>query len=355
SRHARARVDASGVTVGARSDIALDVSLDAAVRGGWPLPPASVETARVAVRRGSRTLLGATLASRHAATLWPLDVRGTVEDPAALAALGPGPATATGMVTVTAEVDGAAPPTARGTVQARLSEVALATTGGAVRLADVWATVPWAWRGQPPPGTLGVARITAGGLAVTDVTATVQQQAERLLFSDLRYRHAGGHGTGWIEWMPGDRRSLRLRLDAERVDLAQVARDSGWRLAHLTGTVRYTAVAHSTGGEGFSGLVRFSGEGGGEVGVEAVERLLESAAVRADNTWLLRQTLENLRVIRYEALDGEVRWAGGAGHLDLTLRGRRRLGVFPGPVDTINVRHVPLALLVRTFGRSMTP
>ncbi|MCL6640389.1 MAG: hypothetical protein K6T92_03345, partial [Candidatus Rokubacteria bacterium] len=104
SRHARARVDASGVTSGAGSDIALDASLDAAVRGGWPLPPASVETAQVTVRRGFRTLLRATLASRHAATLWPLDVRGTVEDPAALAALGPVPATATGTVTVTAEV-----------------------------------------------------------------------------------------------------------------------------------------------------------------------------------------------------------------------------------------------------------
>jgi hypothetical protein len=355
SRQGRARLDASGVTVGARSDTALDVSLEAAVRGGWPLPPASLESARAVVRRGSRTLLEATMASRHAGALWPLELRGRAEDPTALAALGGVPATATGTLTVTADLDGTTPLTARGTVEVRLSEAAVETAGGAVRLTGLSATVPWAADGRPPPGTLALARVSAGGLTVTDVTGTVQQQAERLLVSGVRYRHAGGHGTGWIEWTPGARPALRARFDAEGVDLARVMRDGGWRLAHLTGTARYTAVARTTAAEGFSGLVRFAGEGGGEVSVEAVERLLESAAVRADDTWLLRQTLENLRVFRYEALHGEVRWVGGAGHVDLTLRGRRRLGLFPGPVDAINVRHVPLALLASTFGRPRMP
>lgn len=334
----------------------LDVSVDATLRA-VPVPPAPVpiETAAVVVRRGDRTLVRATLASRTTERLWPLDVRGAVEDPAALAALAPVPATATGTVTVTGEVDGAAPLTARGTVQARLSEVGLETAAGALRLGDLSATVPWAWGAEPPPGTLGVARVSAAALAVTDVTATVQPQAERLLLSGVRYRHAGGHGTGWLEWTPGGWPAVRARLDAERVDLAQVVRTAGLRLAQVTGTVRYTLLAQYATDAGLSALARFAGESGGEVSVEAIQRLLDSAAVQADDTWLLRRTLENLRVFRYETLDGELRWVGGAGHLDLTLRGRKRLGLFPAPVEAVNLRHVPLTRLLGTSGRSTTP
>jgi hypothetical protein len=351
----RARIEASGVAAAARPDIALDVTIDAAVRGGrgaWP--PTSVEVAEVTVARQARTLLRATAASRSADALWPVDVRGAVEDVAALAALSPVPVVAAGTVTVSGEVHGV-PPAVNAALQARLAQAALPAGAGGVRLAGVSAAVPWGWGGRPPsPGTLGVARIDAGGVTVHDLTAAVQQQAGRLLISGVRYRHAGGHGTGWIEWVPGDRRPLRARLDAERVDLAEMVREGGLRLAHVTGTVRYTVVAQYAE-DGLSGLARITGEGGGEVSVEAVERLLESAAVQADSTWLVRQTLENLRVFRYETLDGEVRWAGGAGYLDLTLRGRKRLGLFPAPVEAINVRHVPLALLARALGRSTTP
>jgi hypothetical protein len=351
----RIEVESNDVVLAAGPVVPLDVSIDAALRGAPDaLRLASVETAEIAIRHRGRTLLRGTLASRTPEHLWPLDLRGAVEDPAALAALGPVPASATGTLSVTGEVDGAGPLTARGIVQAALRTVGLGA-GGAVRLDDLSATVPWAWGGQAPPGTLRIARITGWGLTLTDVTAAVQQQPERLLISALRYRQAGGEGTGWVEWTPRGRPALRGRLDAERVDLARVMRDSGVRLAQVTGTVRYTVLAQYATDAGLSALARLAGESGGEVSVEAIERLLESAAVQADDTWLLRRTLENLRVFRYEALDGEIRWVGGAGHLDLTLRGRKRLGLFPAPVEAVNLRHVPLNRLLDTLGRATTP
>src|SRR5207253_11074258 len=94
-----------------------------------------------------------------------------------------------------------------------------------------------------------------------------------------------------------------------------------------------------------------SEEGGGGVGVEALEKLLNSARVQGESTGLLRKTLETLRVFRYSSLDAEVRVAQGGGHVSLSLEGRKRLGVFPPPVKAINFSNVPLALLVRTFAR----
>ena len=41
-------------------------------------------------------------------------------------------------------------------------------------------------------------------------------------------------------------------------------------------------------------------------------------------------------------LDGELRAADGQGTVDLSIKGRRRLGLFPGPVQAINFRNVPL-------------
>lgn len=344
-----------GVVLPARSALRLDISLDATLRGSHgALRPPSVETARIAVHHRGRTLAQGTLASRAPDRLWPIDGRVTVEDTAALAALVPVPATATGTVSVSGEIEGAAPLRARGTVQASLDAVEL-QLGGTVRLADLSVTVPWVLGGEPPPGTLGIARVSAWGLAITDVTAAVQQQAERLLISALRYRHAGGHGAGWAEWTPGGRPALRVRLEAERVDLGRVVQESGLGLAQVTGTVRYTALAQHSPETGLSALARVAGESGGQVSVEAVQRLLDAGPVQGGDSWLVRQTLENLRVFRYEALDAEVRWAGGAGHLDLTLRGRKRLGLFPGPVEAVNLRHVPLTWLLRTLGRSTRP
>ena len=89
----------------------------------------------------------------------------------------------------------------------------------------------------------------------------------------------------------------------------------------------------------------------GEIGIEALERLLASPAVEVESTGLLRQTLENLRVFEYESLDGVLRATDGQGTVDLSITGRRRLGLFPGPVQAINFRNVPLDVLSRTLDR----
>jgi hypothetical protein len=101
---------------------------------------------------------------------------------------------------------------------------------------------------------------------------------------------------------------------------------------------------------------RIDGEaGGGEIGIDAIERLLASATTDADGSGLLRRTLENLKVFRYDSLAADVRLAGAAGYVDVALKGRKRLGIFPGPVDAINLHHVPLDVLARTFAKGWSP
>ena len=50
-----------------------------------------------------------------------------------------------------------------------------------------------------------------------------------------------------------------------------------------------------------------------------------------------------------------LRYRGGAGHIDLFLRGKKRFGIFPAPVEALNFYNVPLALLVRTITKGQTP
>ena len=89
--------------------------------------------------------------------------------------------------------------------------------------------------------------------------------------------------------------------------------------------------------------------------IEPIQRLLDSATVQAEATGVLQQTLQNLRVFNYESLDGTLTWTQGAGHIDLSLKGKKRLGIFPGPVEAINFRNVPLTVLARTLSRGTTP
>jgi hypothetical protein len=145
---------------------------------------------------------------------------------------------------------------------------------------------------------------------------------------------------------------MRARLEGQGVDLAQAMRESGATAARVTGKARYRATAQYTDADGLVALIRLDSEAdGGEVSIDAIERLLDSAAVQAETSGVLRQTLQNLRVFRYETLEGEMRVSGGGGWIDLSLRGKKRLGLFPAPVEAINFRNVPLAVLTRTLGR----
>ena len=89
--------------------------------------------------------------------------------------------------------------------------------------------------------------------------------------------------------------------------------------------------------------------------IEPIQQLLDSATVQAETTGVLHQTLQNLRVFNYESLQGTLTWNQGAGHIDLSLKGKKRLGIFPGPVEAINFRNVPLTVLARTLTRGTLP
>jgi hypothetical protein len=116
--------------------------------------------------------------------------------------------------------------------------------------------------------------------------------------------------------------------------------------------VRYLATAQYTAKDGLVAAVRVeSEEGGGEVSIDAIQRLLDSAAVQAETTGVLRQTLQNLKTFPYETLEADLRLSHGVGLVDVSLRGKKRLGIFPAPVEAINLRNVPLALLARTLSR----
>jgi len=101
---------------------------------------------------------------------------------------------------------------------------------------------------------------------------------------------------------------------------------------------------------------RIDGEAdGGEIGIDAIERLLASSTTDADGSGLMRRTLENLRIFRYDSLAADVRLTGATGYVDVALKGRKRLGIFPGRVDAINLHHMPLDVLARTFAKGQSP
>ena len=228
----------------------------------------------------------------------------------------------------------------------RVSAVARATS----------VTVPEIAGGPPDAAGLDALRVAGYGLALGQATSTARIADGRLLLPDISYTQYGGQGRGWLEAaLDGRPAPFRTRLEGQGVDLARFVRESGSNVAHLAGKVRYLASVQYTTPDGLVALVRTDSEDGGEVGIDAIERLLESAAVQAESSGVLRLTLENLRVFQYESLEGELRLSRGDGRVDLTLRGKKRLGIFPAPVEAINVRNVPLAVLARTFTRGTTP
>jgi hypothetical protein len=127
-------------------------------------------------------------------------------------------------------------------------------------------------------------------------------------------------------------------------------------VARLSGRVRYLLVLQHSTARGMTAVGQVNSEDdGGEVGIDAIEKLLDSAAVQAESTGVLRRTLESLRVFKYATLEADVRVTRDGGHVNLSLEGKKRLGIFPPPVKSINFGNVPITLLARTFSRKETP
>jgi hypothetical protein len=230
--------------------------------------------------------------------------------------------------------------------QVARAELSLGTPVALSALLATAVPVRWNAGGVERPGALSVGRVRGLGLLVENVASSATLIDGLLRLPDLRYRHYDGPGSGWAEvGIAGPAPPLRARVEGRRVDLAEVVRETAPAVARVTGRVRYTGSVQRLAGRGVDALVQLVSEEGGEIGIDAIERLLDSAAVEADSTGLVRQTLENLRVFEYESLDGALRAVDGKGTIDLSIRGRRPLGLFPAPVQAINFRNVPLQVL----------
>jgi hypothetical protein len=358
---ARARIDAtaSHVSTALREDFPVGASLVATVtlaRGADGLRLRSVEGGTLGLSRDGKPLLTATVESPPSAP-WPLAIAASIGDLGRAAPLLPLGAALTGSANVRGSLAAARPATFRGTLEARLPRARL-ELGGPVELSDIRleAPVTVGIRGDPPPGALGAGRVVAYGLALENLTGQVRLADDRALVSELLYTQYGGAGTGWVDATTrAASPPLRGRFEAEGIDLARFVRESGATAARITGTVRYVATVQYVGDQGLVADARIESTSDGEVSIDAIEGLLGSPSVQAESTGLLRRTLENLRVFEYESLEGNLRYRGGAGFIDLSLRGKKRFGIFPAPVEAINFRNVPLPLLVRTLTKGNTP
>ena len=352
----RVAVDASFEDLGLR-ELGADTRVDGQLRGDATLRlgAAGLELGRLApstltLTRAGGVVLALTMGSRGEAP-WPLAVEAAAADLGRLPTPSSLPATLTGRAEVRGELDRGR---FAGVLTAELPRVELRLTSPIV-VTGVRATIPLAW-GAPSPapaGTVAADRLAAYGLALDRLRSSARFADGRLVLPDVRYVHYGGRGSGSIEAAVGASPvPLRTRIEGEHIDLAAVTQAYGLTVAHLTGRVHYLFVLEHSAAHGLIAVGQAnSEEGGGEVGIEALEKLLNSAKVQGESTGLLRKTLETLRVFRYASLDAEVRVARGGGHVSLSLEGRKRLGVFPPPVKAINFSNVPLALLVRTFAR----
>lgn len=300
----------------------------------------------VAVARGG---------SRGAA-LWPVAVDARADDLGALVPLVPGAVALAGSARVTGDLaPGEATPFA-GQMEVRLDRGRL-ELGGPITLADGRVVMPVRPGAAAPAGSLRLARLEGWGFVVEQLQSSVELDRRRLRLPDLRYAHYGGRGTGWAEAIleAGDL-VARARLDGAGVDLGRLVAARGLQVARATGRVGYTASAGRSARDGLAVVVRVASEGdGGEIAIEPIRRLLESSMLEVESTGILKRTLESLQVFRYASLEGIFRLAGGEGRIDVSLRGRKRLGLFPGPVDAINFRNVPLDVLARTLARGSTP
>ncbi len=341
-------------------DLAFDGSLrgDAVLRrGDAGLELAALGPTTLTLARQAAPVLVATAHSRGEAA-WPLAVEATLPDLRRLPPYSSLPASLTGRAVARGTLDRSG---FSGSLTADLPRVEVRFQHPIV-VKNARAAIP-VNLGTPPaaqPGTFSVERIEAYGFGLDRLTSAARFDEGRLLLSEIQYTHYGGRGGGRIE-AAIDRRPLplRARIEGEHVDLAVLAREYGLTVAQLSGKVRYLLVSQHSTAHGLTVIGQVnSEEGGGEIGIDAIEKLIRSERVQGDTTGLLRQTLESLRVFRYSSLDADVRVTREGGRINLSLEGKKRLGLFPPPVKAINFSNVPLDLLVRTFGtfgRKETP
>jgi hypothetical protein len=352
---ASVQVRAGQVSVAALPGAVLGATLDArlGLAGGSEVGSVSrVDHATITLSRDERTVAVLTAASPPTA-LWPLALQVQADDLEKLGSVVSAVKRLSGRLGFNGEARNAGRVAVQGALEATVAQAEL-NVGAPLVMNELRTRIPvlFGATSTSGPGMLALARLVGQGVAVTDVTGVPELVDGRFLVRDLRYAHAGGRGTGWLEATASAATpKARARLDATGVDLAALLSETGVPLGRATGRLRYTLTAQYPPSRGLVALVRATSEEGGVVSIDAIQHLLASAQVQAEMTGLLHQTLENLRVFPYESLTAEIRVSAKEARLDLSLVGRKRLGIFPAPVEAINLRNVPLRLLARAFAR----
>jgi hypothetical protein len=286
---------------------------------------------------------------------WPVQVSLSVDDLRRLPSLPGLPSTLTGKAVIAGALDRTR---FTGTLRADLDRAEV-TVGWPVVATRMHIDVP-VTHGTPSPGQAGdvtIDRLEAFGFALNRLRSKGQFADGLFRLSDIEYVHYGGRGTGWIE-AAVDRRPvpLRSRIEGEHIDLAALTREYPITVARLSGKVRYLVILQHSLARGVNGAGQVNSEGqGGEISVDAIEKLVSSGQVPPDSFGLVRQVLENLRVFQYSSLDADVRVSRSGGYIDLSIQGKKRFGIFPPSIKAINFTDVPISLLASTFSRKETP
>lgn len=347
---------AGGVRLARWPALPVDATVNAAVRvapDARGLRLASISGATVSVTRAGLPLAVITGASRGSA-LWPLSVDARVADAGRLAPWLPFQPALAGSARLTGLLE---PGAFAGDLVADLAS-ATVMLGAPVTLTNVRAAVPVRWQAPAASaaGSVHVERAAGYGFVAAEISSPATLTDGRLVLADVRYTHYGGRGAGTLEASTHAPLRFAARVVGDSVDLAAFVREAGVTIARATGRVDYVMSIQQTAAHGLFLAGRVDGEaGGGEIGIDAIERLLASSTTDVDGSGLLRRTLENLKIFRYDSLAADVRLTGATGHIDVALKGRKRLGIFPGPVDAINLHHVPLDVLARTFAKGWSP
>lgn len=347
---------ADGVRLARWPALPVEATVKAALRvasAAHGLTLASISHAVVTVAREGRPLAVVNGASRGSA-LWPVSVDARIADAGRLSPWLPLEPTLAGRARLTGELQASA---FAGDLVADLAS-ATVMLGAPVTLTNVRAALPVRWQ-SPAAGSAGsvsVERAAGYGFVAHDISSPATFADGRLVMADVQYRHYGGRGAGTLEASTHAPLRFAARMVGDGVDLASFVREAGVTIARATGRVDYVMFIQQTQADGLFMAGRIDGEAdGGEIGIDAIERLLASSTTDADGSGLMRRTLENLRIFRYDSLAADVRLTGATGYVDVALKGRKRLGIFPGRVDAINLHHVPLDVLARTFAKGQSP
>lgn len=225
--------------------------------------------------------------------------------------------------------------------------------GGPIALSGLKAALPLAWGPgeEAPAGTVTAESLTAFGFVLRRLASPALVRGSVLSLPEISYVHYGGSGKGNARGdLGGVAVPLQMRLEGEGVDLATLTTEYGLTVGRITGKVRYLLVLQHSQARGLVLAGHAAADPpGGEVAIDALKKLL--AYAEADPSGILKRALENLSVFSYASLEADIRVGPQGGRVSLSLEGKKRFGLFPGPVRAINFQNVPLSLLVRTFGQ----